>query len=58
MTLSTNNFFRLEISAVNFTPSGDMNPCTDLENVRAKVEYAEGTSNASDGQILSIALSK
>jgi hypothetical protein len=58
LTLSTKNFFQLEVSAVNFTPSGDMNPCTDLENTYAKVEYAEGADNASDGVILSIALSR
>ena len=58
LTLSTKNFFKLEVSAVNFTPSGEMNPCTDLENAKAKVEYAKGADQSSDGVILSIALSK
>jgi tetratricopeptide (TPR) repeat protein len=58
LTFSTKNFFHLEISAVNFTPSGDMNPCTDLENTKAKVDYAEGADHTSDGVIVSIALSK
>jgi hypothetical protein len=58
LTFSTKNFFHLEISAVNFTPSGDMNPCTDLENTKAKVDYAEGADHASEGVIVSIALSK
>jgi tetratricopeptide (TPR) repeat protein len=58
LTFSTKNFFHLEISAVNFTPSGDMNPCTDLENTKAKVDYAEEVDHTSDGVIVSIALSK
>ena len=58
VTLSTANFFKLEISAVNYTPEGDMNPCTDLEKTQAKIEYADVPDHSVDGQIISIALSR
>lgn len=35
-----------------------MNPCTDIEGMKAKVEYAEVSDKTISGQILSIELSK
>jgi hypothetical protein len=42
---------------LNFTPTGELNPCKNLEGMKAKVEYFEGLSGA-EGQIVSIELSK
>jgi tetratricopeptide (TPR) repeat protein len=56
--LYTSNYFQLEISALNFTPSGEMNPCKDLEGMKAKVVYAESSDKSVDGQIVSIGLRK
>ncbi len=57
VTLTTANFFKLEISAVNYTPQGDMNPCNDLKDTKAKVDYADAAAGA-PGVIVSIALSR
>jgi hypothetical protein len=43
---------------LNFTPKGDLNPCTDIEGLKAKVEYAEVSDKSIAGQIVSVELSK
>ena len=58
LSLYSNNYFKIAFSAANYTPEGDLNPCTDLEGKKARVQYS-GTSNPSvDGQIVSVELSK
>jgi hypothetical protein len=39
--LYRNNFNQIDFTAANFTPKSDLNPCTDLEGLKAKVQYAE-----------------
>jgi tetratricopeptide (TPR) repeat protein len=55
--LRTRNYYKVEYSALNFSPSGDLNPCKDLEGMKANVEYFEGLA-AAEGQIVSIELTK
>jgi tetratricopeptide (TPR) repeat protein len=56
--LYRNDFKQIEFSALNFTPKGDLNPCTDIEGLKAKVEYAEVSDRSIAGQIVSVELSK
>ena len=56
--LYRNDFKQIEFSALNFTPKGDLNPCTDIEGLKAKVEYAEVSDKSIAGQIVSVELSK
>jgi tetratricopeptide (TPR) repeat protein len=58
VSLYRNDFNQIEFSATNFTPKGDLNPCTDLEGLKAKVAYAEVSDKSIAGQILSVELSK
>ncbi|HEX3436312.1 MAG TPA: DUF1570 domain-containing protein [Pseudacidobacterium sp.] len=58
MTLYRNDFFQIAFTASNFTPKGDINPCTDLEEMKGRVEYSEVTDKSVGGQIISIELSK
>jgi tetratricopeptide (TPR) repeat protein len=58
LSLYRNDFNQIEFSATNFTPKGDLNPCTDLEGLKAKVAYAEVSDKSIAGQILSVELSK
>jgi tetratricopeptide (TPR) repeat protein len=53
-----NDFRQIDFSAVNFDPKGDLNPCTDLEGLKAKVQYAEVSDKSVAGQILSVQLTK
>ncbi len=53
-----NNFSQIIFSVMNFTPKSDLNPCTDIEGFKAKVEYAEVSDKSIAGQIVAIELSK
>ncbi len=58
VSLYSNNYFHIDFSAANFTPESKMNPCTTIEGMKARVEYAEVSDKSIAGQILSIELSK
>ena len=58
LLLYRNDFKQIEFSATNFTPKGDLNPCTDMEGLKAKVQYAEVTDKSVAGQVISVELSK
>lgn len=56
IALYSNNYFKVEFSAVNEAPQGDMSPCKDLEGRNALVTYAETAVKTAGGEILSIQL--
>jgi hypothetical protein len=58
VSLYRNDFRQIEFSATNFTSKRDINPCTDIEGLKAKVEYAEVSDKSVAGQILSVELTK
>jgi len=58
VSLYRNDFKLIEFSATNFSPKGDLDPCHDIEGMKAKVAYAEVSDKTVAGQILSVELSK
>jgi tetratricopeptide (TPR) repeat protein len=56
--LRSRNYYKIPFSALNFTPTGDLNPCKDLEGMKAKVEFFEGLNESAEGQIISIELTR
>ena len=54
LSLYNNNYYKVEYSAANFTPSGDVHPCHDLEGMKAEVEYFATADKTTDGQIVGI----
>jgi Tfp pilus assembly protein PilF len=58
LSLYTNNYLKVEFTAANFTPTGEIHPCTDLEGMKARVQYVQTSDKSIDGQILWIELSK
>lgn len=56
--LYRNSYYKVRFSAVNYTPKGDLNPCTDLTGLKAKVVYSEVNATGVAGQILAMQLSK
>ena len=58
LELRSRNYYKVAYSALNFTPKGDLNPCKDLEGMKAKVEYFESLNGTASGQIISIELAK
>jgi tetratricopeptide (TPR) repeat protein len=58
MTLHSDDYFRIQFTALGFQPSGDLNPCRDLEGKSAKVEYLESADKSVTAQPVSIELHK
>jgi tetratricopeptide (TPR) repeat protein len=58
VSLFNNNYYKVEFSASNFTPKDDLNPCKDIEGMKARVRYFATADKTVDGQIVSVMLSK
>jgi len=58
LSLHSNNYFKIQFTAVGFTPAGELHPCTDLEGMKAHVDFFEALGKSAEGQISSIELSK
>jgi tetratricopeptide (TPR) repeat protein len=58
LSLHSNNYFKIQFSAVNFTPEGELHPCADLDGMKANVQFFEASGKSAEGQIFSIELSK
>lgn len=58
VSVYTNNYFELEVTALGFNPTGSINPCSDFEGRPAKVQYAESSDKTVDGQVVSVELHK
>jgi hypothetical protein len=58
VSLYSNNFLKIDLSVLGFTPKGDMNPCKDFEGMKARVQYAESSDKTIDGQVIAVELRK
>jgi tetratricopeptide (TPR) repeat protein len=58
VALHVDNYFKLPFTALGFQPDKDLNPCADLENRPAKVEYVESANPSVTAQLISIELRK
>jgi tetratricopeptide (TPR) repeat protein len=58
LPLHVDNYYKIPFSALGFEPSEELNPCTDLENKPAKVEYVESANPSVAAQIISVELHK
>lgn len=58
ISLYSNNYYKIEYSATNYTPEGEIHPCADLEGMNASVQYAATSDKTIDGQILAVQLNK
>ena len=54
--LHSDNYYKVQFSALGFTPEGELHPCTDLKGVAAKVEFIDVPGDSP--QIVSIELRK
>lgn len=55
LALQSRNYYKIEFSALNFTPAGELHPCSDLEGMKAKIKYVEAGDG---GEIVAVQLSK
>ncbi|MGA8089686.1 MAG: DUF1570 domain-containing protein [Terracidiphilus sp.] len=54
----SNDFTKIDFTVVGLTFNGSMNPCKDLNGMKAQVQYAETTDKSVDGQVFAIELRK
>jgi tetratricopeptide (TPR) repeat protein len=58
LPLHVDNYYKISFSALGFEPAKELNPCTDLENKLAKVEYVESADPSVAAQMISVELHK
>jgi tetratricopeptide (TPR) repeat protein len=58
VSLYSNDAYKIDYRALNFTPKDEIHPCQDLEGMKARVHYFATADKTVDGQITIIALSK
>lgn len=58
LALHSDNYYKIQFSALNFQPSADLKPCDDLENRPAKVEYVESADKSVPPKLISVELHK
>lgn len=58
LSVHGDNYYKISFSTLGFQPSGELNPCKDLENRPAKVEYVESADPSVPAQLLSVELHK
>jgi tetratricopeptide (TPR) repeat protein len=58
LALFAPNYYKIDLSAANFTPKGEVHPCADLEGMKAEVEYFVTADKSVDGQIVAIMMIK
>jgi len=58
VSLYTNNYYKIEFSALGFTPEGAIQPCSDLDGMKARVQYVESSDKTVNGQVVSVELRK
>jgi hypothetical protein len=54
--LYTNNYYKVDFSTGNHVPPKEIQPCTGIEVMKARVTYGEVTYKRVAGQILAIEL--
>lgn len=58
MSLHADNYFKVQFTTLGFQPTGDLNPCAQLEGRPAKVEYAESADKSKAAYLFAVELHK
>ena len=58
MQLYSDNYPKIPYSALNFTPKGILNPCTDINGWHARITYRPAKGQAKRGEMVAIGLVK
>ena len=54
LSLHTDNYFKVDFSAINFTPKGVMNPCKQAKGMYARVYYNHVKGHPHRGILVSV----
>jgi predicted Zn-dependent protease len=58
VVLHVDNYFKISFTSLGFKADKDLNPCSDLENRPAKVEFVESANPSVTAQLISVELHK
>jgi tetratricopeptide (TPR) repeat protein len=58
VSLYANNYFKIVYTTANYIEEKEISPCSGIEGMKARIEYAEVSDKTMAGQIVSIELSK
>jgi tetratricopeptide (TPR) repeat protein len=58
LAVHSDNYFMVNFTTLGFRPTGDLNPCADLKDRPAKVEYVESADPSVSPQLISVELHK
>jgi hypothetical protein len=58
LRLHTDNYFKVNFNAINYTPSGTMNPCKTAKGMYARVYYYHIKGHPKEGELISVELRK
>jgi tetratricopeptide (TPR) repeat protein len=58
MNLHADNYFKIQFTTLGFPPTGDLNPCDQLEGRPAKVEYIETADKSKAAYLFAVELHK
>jgi tetratricopeptide (TPR) repeat protein len=58
IALFSENYFAVEYSAINFTPTGELHPCQDIKGMKAKVFFYDLKGKPKEGELISVELRK
>jgi len=58
VALHVDDYYKIVFSTLGFKATGELNPCSDLENRPAKVEYVESANPEVTAQLISVELHK
>jgi hypothetical protein len=58
LPLRSDNYYKIEFTALNVQLRGDLKPCTDLENRPAKVEYVDSADKSDIPHLIAVEIHK
>ena len=58
LALYNNNYFKIDLTASGFTPTGSVNPCTDFDGKKATAQYVDSSDQSVDGQVVALEFTK
>ncbi|HEX5412295.1 MAG TPA: tetratricopeptide repeat protein [Terriglobia bacterium] len=56
--LFTDNYFQIQFSALNYKPTGELYPCTQIQAMKARIAFYDIKGHPNEGELISVELRK
>ncbi len=57
-SLHTDNYYKVDYRALNFTPTRELQPCSHLRGMSARITYFRSEARANEGEIIAVEVRK